>query len=82
MDNADYLEYATAHGGSLYGYNILEEAGNAAYTALIIMKASIAAIVSSIIGCLPLYGFGIIVENAERSLAASSVESAILERKQ
>lgn len=81
FDNADYLEYATVYGGAGVRYSNLEEAGNAAYTALIVLKSSIAAIILSIIGCLPLYGFGIIVEKAENSLAASKVEAVISEEK-
>ena len=73
FDNADYLEYATVYGGAGFRYSNLEEAGNA--------KSSIAAIILSIIGCLPLYGFGIIVEKAENSLAASKVEAVISEEK-
>ena len=75
------LEYATVYGGAGFRYSNLEEAGNAAYTALIVLKSSIAAIILSIIGCLPLYGFGIIVEKAENSLAASKVEAVISEEK-
>lgn len=81
FDNADYLEYATVYGGAGFRYSNLEEAGNAAYTALIVLKSSIAAIILSIIGCLPLYGFGIIVEKAENSPAASKVEAVISEEK-
>ena len=45
FDNADYLEYATVYGGAGFRYSNLEEAGNAAYTALIVLKSSIAAII-------------------------------------
>lgn len=69
LTNATYLEYASVNGGA-FGYSDLETAGNTAYAALIVLRASIGAIVSAFIGCLPLYGFGLIVENAERSLAA------------
>lgn len=79
--NADYLEYAIVYGGSSYGYRKLEEAGNAAYTSLIVLKVSMTAIILGLIGCLPLYGFGIIVENSEKSLASSKTEAVISEEK-
>lgn len=75
--NADYLPCATIHGGSIL--NELEEAGNAAYTALSVLKVSIFSIILGGISCFPLYGFGIIVENSEKSLASSKTEAVISE---
>ena len=49
--NADYLPCATIHGGSIL--NELEEAGNAAYTALSVLKVSIFSIILGGISCFP-----------------------------
>lgn len=75
--NADCLEYAAVYGGAGYGYPpSLEASGNTAYLALTIMKVSASAFVFGFIGCLPLYGFGIIVEYFEESLIPLQKQSA------
>ena len=65
--NKDYLSYASFLGG-YSDYERFISSGNTAYMGLTGIKFSIAAMLSSIFFAIPLYGFGIIVESAEKSL--------------
>ena len=67
--NSDCLAYSSFLGG-YSNYESLIKSGNTAYFGLLGIKLSIAAMLSGILFAVPLYGFGIVVENAERSLAA------------
>lgn len=64
-EDKDYLEYATAYGGA-YGYPSLQAAGDNAYNGLLLRKAALPLALAIAIGALPLYGFGVIVENSEK----------------
>jgi|GEM_PF-1277364 len=65
IEDKDCLEYSSYLGTGGYGYNTLVEAGNNAYMGLQMMKNSIFLFISSIISCLPLYGFGMLIESNE-----------------
>ena len=64
-EDKEYLEYATAYGGA-YGYPSLQAAGDNAYNGLQLRKAALPLALAIAIGALPLYGFGVIVENSEK----------------
>lgn len=65
QDNKDYIEYATINGGASY-YDSLEAAGNEAYNGLQLRNMSLTLAACIVVSALPLYGFGVIVENSER----------------
>lgn len=67
---ADYLEYATAYGGS--SYKLLTEAGNTAYAGLQMLKYGLVAAVVGFLSAWPLYGFGELIEKV--SLIADNIE--------
>lgn len=72
LNNADYLEYATANGGSFYS-SWREEKGNSAYTGLQMLKYGLIGGVAGLISSWPLYGFGELIEEvtviARKSIA-------------
>lgn len=65
QENKDYIEYATINGGATY-YESLEEAGNEAYNGLQLRNMSLTLAACIVVSALPLYGFGVMVENSER----------------
>jgi len=65
QEDKSFIEYATVYGGA-GSYYSLEEAGNNAYNGLQLRNLALTAGISILIGALPLYGFGVLVECAER----------------
>lgn len=65
QEDKSCIEYATVYGGGR-GYSLLEEAGNNAYNGLQMRNLALAAGLSIVLGALPMYGFGVLVECAER----------------
>ena len=73
-ENKSYLKYATAYGGS-GGYGSLQEAGDRAYNALQLRRSSLTWALSIAVFALPLYGFGVLVEETEnQTLRLSKIE--------
>lgn len=64
QEDKDYIEYATANGGA-YGYPSLQRAGDNAYNGLQLRNMAFPMAIALLIGSLPLYGFGVLVENSE-----------------
>ena len=65
QEDKDYLEYATVNGGA-YGYPTLQRAGDNAYNGLQMRKMALPLAISILVGALPLYGFGVLVEGSEQ----------------
>ena len=63
-EDKDYLEYATVYGGS--SYSSLQAAGNRAYSGMQMRNVALPLALAVAISALPLYGFGVIVENSEK----------------
>ena len=65
QEDKSYIKYATVYGGGS-GYSSLEKAGNNAYNGLQMRNLALAAGLSIVLAALPMYGFGVLVECAER----------------
>lgn len=68
----DYLEYASFLGGYSQ-YESLVEEGNMAYLGFQGIWLSLLMMLSSIVFAIPLYGFGIVVECAQKILASDTL---------
>ena len=66
LDDKDYIEYATVNGGASR-YSSLEKAGNNALAGRTMMIYSAVSFAVIAVGSMPLYGFGVLVENSEYS---------------
>lgn len=64
QEDKDYIEYATANGGA-YGYPSLQKAGDNAYNGLQLRNMAFPFAIALLVSSLPLYGFGVLVENSE-----------------
>lgn len=64
-EDKDYIEYATVYGGA-YGYPSLQKAGDNAYAGLQMKNMALPLALCILIGALPLYGFGVLVESSEQ----------------
>lgn len=77
-EDKDYIEYATAYGGA-YGYPSLQRAGDNAYQGKQLWTMSLVLAVVAIVGSMPLYGFGVLVENSE--IQSYTLEQLLKEQK-
>lgn len=66
-EDKDYIEYATVYGGA-YGYPSLQSAGDNAYNGLQMRNIALILAPCLLVGMLPLYGYGTIVENSEMQM--------------
>lgn len=64
QEDREYIKYATVNGGA-YGYSSLQAAGDSAYNGLQLRRTSIYLALTIAIGSVPLYGYGVLVENSE-----------------
>lgn len=79
QEDKDYIEYCSAYGGNTYGHNILREAGDNAYNGLQLRNNALVCGIIVLIGSMPLYGFGVLVDCNERQ--ADSLNALITEQR-
>ena len=65
-EDKDLIKYATVNGGA-YGYPSLQAAGDDAYNGLQLRNLMLVMIPCLLIGALPLYGFGELIEETTRN---------------
>lgn len=70
-EDKDYIKYATANGGA-YGYPSLQAAGDNAYNGQQMRNFALILAPCLLVGMLPLYGYGIMVESSEKQMESFS----------